>query len=299
MFHQKCECAVNITTVAAAKVRKTCRTKADKLRNPVVVRIDEVTSVFVRCVRSAVRVHVDDAHHAVVGLIHLNSELDSRNLAIVRHLANRIICAARSTGIIADNATEGCVSNQREAVCCASDAIDRGNQVIKHCLCNRTRRANACSRSAIGSRNVRWASGVNPVAKATQTVDGATTIFDRAVIVGHQSSFDVALDFTDGFRLRLGNLRWANRVNSVLKVRHHEVTAELLNIVAKASAASKLVGEGSDIRTFRNTRCDGSRKAVHCPLNESGGGFGFRGGRQHRSFLWCKNRQYVKQVLAV
>ena len=155
------------------------------------------------------------------------------------------------------------------------------------------------SRGAVGSGNIRRTSRVNPVAEAAQAVGRASTIFNRAVVVGAQRRLDVALDLADSLRLSLSNLGGTNAINSVLEVAHHEVAAELLDVVTQTSAVGKLVREDGDIATLGNTRGLGGREAVNGPLHEGSGRLGLSSGRKNRSLLGGEDRQDIEKVFAV
>ena len=131
----------------------------------------------------------------------------------------------------------------------------------------------ACSRSAESSRNVRRTSGVKPVTKATQCVSSGRTIFYGTVVSRGKRSFDVALEFTDALSFSLSNLSGTNAVNGLLEVGNFVVTAELLNVVAEAGAASELVSESSNVFTFADTSSCRSSKAIDSSLNVCSVGF--------------------------
>ena len=235
----------------------------------------------------------------MVGLIHLDRELDGLGISRLSNLAVNRVCAARCASIVSDNATQGCVGHERQVVRCACDAINRRNQVIETALSQRTARMNRGSGSAESSRNVSRTSRVNPVAQTTEAINGASTVFSRAVIRGAQGGFNVALDFADGLGFSLSNLRRTNGLNGVLKVRHHEVAAELLDVVAETSAATEFVGERCNVSTFGHTGGHRGSEGVNGPFNECRCRLALRSGRKHGSFLGGEDSQDVGQVFTI
>jgi hypothetical protein len=192
MLDQQGQSAINIAALAATEVRQTGRAERDQFRNTVELRIDEVARVLVRGVRRAIRVHVDDGHDAMVGLIEFDGQLDRSLATLIRHTANRVVRATRRAGEVADDAAQGRVSNQRQTVRRTRNAVDRGDEVVEHRLVEGARSVDGASRGAVGSGNVRRTSRVNPVAEAAQAVGRASTIFNRAVVVGAQGRLDVS-----------------------------------------------------------------------------------------------------------
>ena len=72
-----------------------------------------------------------------------------------------------------------------------------------------------------------------------------------------------------------------------------------MHVVAETGAATKLVGEGGNVRTLGNARGDRSSQRVNRPLNEGGGCLALGSRRKNRSFLRSEDGQDVGEVFTI
>jgi len=289
---------VDVTALATTLVLKASCAHRDKGVEAEVFRVDDIA----KAVRSghAAWVAVDDLNDTEVRIVEVNSEGDSLAGSILINMVGLAASRSGSTGKARNNLAEGNVSNEREAVHLAIAGEDRTNDIVE----GRFRRSSTedrARRRTIVSRN--WVRGLsrrlNPLAKAAHTVRRTSTVLDGHFLVGSDGSFDVTLEFAHRLSFSLGNVGWANAGNGLLQVRHEVVAAHELDVVAKASAISKLVAERSHIGTFRNTSRHGSGKAVNSPLSVRAGSLTLAGERKERGFFWGENSKFVAEILAV
>ena len=272
-----------------------------------ILRVDKVTA-RVGCAATEVRharwVTVHDGNHSVIGLIHVYAKGDLTRTAIIVYVTNAVVVRTRGASEVSNYATKTSVSNQHEVIGRTSLLKDACDDVVEGFFtelrrCSFSSRVDACSRSAEASRNVRRASRVKPVTKATKGVCSACAVFYSTIISRSKGCFDVALKFTDALSFGLCNLGRANTVNSFLQVRNLEVATELLNVVAQTSTTSELVCECSNVGPFSNTRGYWSSKGINSPLNKRCVGFLLVKRGKDRSFFRSEDGQNICQVLTI
>ena len=290
------ESCVNEAAFATALIWKPGATDAHQFSNANVVGVDEIAG---RGRRHTSRIAIDDGDDAEIAIVGVHREGDflvGSHLVDVKHVLAGV---AVRTGKARDGAAQGRASNKREGINRSRFREDGSNKTVEGRLREGARSVDGCSRGAVVRRNVRWTCTIKPVTETTQGVGRGAAIFHCTILRASNGGLDVALHLADGFRLRFSNLSWTNRLNSVLKLGHHVVLLEQLDVIAETGAAREFVHEGGNVLTLAHTSRNWSSKRVNSPLIVGGGGFALFGKRGNWRLLGSEDRQNVREVLTV
>ena len=284
---------VDETTLAATLVLKASSTHRNQGVKAQILRIEDVADIG-RTSWHTARVAVHDLNKTEVGVIQVHRKGDLLARSVLVDVVGNTSRSRSCTGEVADKLAKCHVSNKGQAVHLTVLGEDGADHCVERGLTERGSN-DRTGWGAISRRNWvgRLGRGLNPLAKTAHSVGSASTVLNRHLVIGGDSCFDVALDFTHGLRFRLCHVSRTDTGDGLLKVGHNVVAAHELDVVSKTGAIRELVGERGNIGTFADARGSGGGERIDSPLGIGGRCFTLTAERKDRSLFWSKDGKLV------